>query len=109
MHNPLVLRTWTAAAGGVSLVATRTVCPPMISSSATSCPTRHALGVADITQQRCWDGWLYVVVVLDASSRRIVGWSMADHLRTELVLDGGEPPLRDVHVLGVTGASRLRG
>jgi putative transposase len=45
------------------------------------------LWVADITQQRCWDGWLYVAVVLDAFSRRIVGWSMADHLRTELVLD----------------------
>ena len=32
-------------------------------------------------------GWLYLAVVLDAFSRRIVGWSMADHLRTELVLD----------------------
>jgi transposase InsO family protein len=47
----------------------------------------NRLWVADITQQRCWDGWLYVAVVLDAFSRRIVGWSMADHLRTELVLD----------------------
>ena len=45
------------------------------------------LWVADITQQRCWDGWLYVAVVIDAFSRRVVGWSMADHLRTELVLD----------------------
>jgi putative transposase len=47
----------------------------------------NRLWVADITQQRCWDGWLYIAVVLDAFSRRIVGWSMADHLRTELVLD----------------------
>ena len=45
------------------------------------------LWVADITQQRCWDRWLYVAVVIDAFSRRVVGWSMADHLRTELVLD----------------------
>ena len=45
------------------------------------------LWVADITQQRCWDGWLYVAVVIDAFSRRVVGWSMAEHLRTELVLD----------------------
>ena len=45
------------------------------------------LWVADITQQRCWDGWLDVAVVIDAYSRRVVGWSMADHLRTELVLD----------------------
>ena len=45
------------------------------------------LWVADITQQRCWNGWLYVAVVIDAFSRRVVGWSMADNLRTELVLD----------------------
>jgi putative transposase len=45
------------------------------------------LWVADVTQQRTDQGWLYVAVVLDAFSRRIVGWSMADHLRTELVLD----------------------
>jgi putative transposase len=43
--------------------------------------------VADITQQRTGEGWLYVAVVLDCFSRRIVGWSMAEHLRTELVLD----------------------
>jgi putative transposase len=43
--------------------------------------------VADITQQRTDQGWLYLAVVLDAFSRRIVGWSMAEHLRTELVLD----------------------
>ena len=47
----------------------------------------NRLWVADITQQRCWDGWLYISVVIDAFSRRVVGWSMADHLRTELVLD----------------------
>ena len=47
----------------------------------------NRLWVADITQQRTDQGWLYLAVVLDAFSRRIVGWSMADHLRTELVLD----------------------
>jgi putative transposase len=47
----------------------------------------NRLWVADITQQRTGEGWLYLAVVLDAFSRRIVGWSMADHLRTELVLD----------------------
>jgi putative transposase len=45
------------------------------------------LWVADITYVRTWAGWLYLAVVLDAFSRRVVGWSMADHLRTELVLD----------------------
>jgi putative transposase len=50
-------------------------------------PAPDRLWVADITQQRTGEGWLYVAVVLDSFSRRIVGWSMADHLRTELVLD----------------------
>ena len=50
-------------------------------------PGPNRLWVADITQQRTDQGWLYLAVVLDAFSRRIVGWSMADHLRTELVLD----------------------
>jgi putative transposase len=50
-------------------------------------PGPDRLWVADITQQRTDQGWLYLAVVLDGFSRRIVGWSMADHLRTELVLD----------------------
>ncbi|HUX88245.1 MAG TPA: IS3 family transposase [Chloroflexota bacterium] len=41
---------------------------------------------ADITDVPTWRGFLYLAVVLDSSSRRIVGWAMADHLRTELVL-----------------------
>jgi putative transposase len=41
---------------------------------------------ADITAVPTWAGFLYLAVVLDVFSRRIVGWSMADHLRTELVL-----------------------
>ncbi len=43
--------------------------------------------VADITYLRTWKGWLYLVAVQDLYSRRIVGWSMADHMRTELVTD----------------------
>jgi putative transposase len=45
------------------------------------------LWVADITYIPTWAGFLYLAVVLDAFSRRIVGWSMAAHLRTRLVLD----------------------
>lgn len=45
------------------------------------------LWVADITYIPTWSGFLYLAVVLDAWSRRVVGWSMATHLRTELVLD----------------------
>ncbi len=43
--------------------------------------------VADITYLRTWQGWLYLVAVQDLYSRRIVGWAMADHMRTELVTD----------------------
>ena len=45
------------------------------------------LWVADITYIHTWSGFLYLAIVMDAWSRRIVGWSMANHLRTELVLD----------------------
>jgi len=45
------------------------------------------LWVADITYVPTWAGFLYLAVVVDAFSRRVVGWSMADHLRTELVLE----------------------
>jgi putative transposase len=41
---------------------------------------------ADITYVPTWAGFLYLAVVLDVFSRRIVGWAMADHLRTELVV-----------------------
>jgi transposase InsO family protein len=44
------------------------------------------LWAADITYIRTWEGWMYLAVVLDLWSRRVVGWSMADHMRTELVL-----------------------
>jgi putative transposase len=43
--------------------------------------------VADITYLRTWEGWLYLVAVQDLYSRRIVGWSIADHMRAELVVD----------------------
>lgn len=42
---------------------------------------------ADITYIPTWEGFLYLAVVLDVFSRRIIGWAMADHLRTELVTD----------------------
>ena len=43
--------------------------------------------VADITYIPTWAGFLYLAVVLDVWSRRIVGWAMATHLRTDLVLE----------------------
>jgi putative transposase len=48
------------------------------------------LWVADITCVPTWSGFLFLAVVLDVFSRRVVGWAMATHLRTELVLDALE-------------------
>src|SRR5690606_3422553 len=46
----------------------------------------NELWVADVTYVPTWAGFLYLAVVLAAWSRKIVGWAMATHLRTELVL-----------------------
>jgi putative transposase len=45
------------------------------------------LWVADITYLRTWEGWIYLAAIQDTFSRRIVGWAMADHMRSELVVD----------------------
>jgi putative transposase len=47
----------------------------------------NVLWVADITYLRSWQGWLYLAAVQDTFSRAIVGWSMAEHMRSELVVD----------------------
>lgn len=45
------------------------------------------LWVTDITQHRTGEGWVYCAAMIDVCSRRCVGWSIGDHLRTELVVD----------------------
>jgi putative transposase len=47
----------------------------------------NQLWVADITYVPTWSGFLFVAIVLDVFSRRVVGWAMATNLRTQLVLD----------------------
>ncbi len=44
----------------------------------------------DITYIRTWEGWLYLATVIDLASRRVVGFAMADHMRTDLVCDALE-------------------
>ncbi|WP_160163285.1 DDE-type integrase/transposase/recombinase [Nitrolancea hollandica] len=62
----------------------------------TQAPDQVWLG--DSTYVSTWEGWLYLAILLDAYSRRVVGCSMADHLRTELALEAlhmaltGRPP-----------------
>ena len=46
----------------------------------------NRLWVADITYIPTWGGFLFLAVVLDAFSRKIIGWAMEGNLRTELVL-----------------------
>jgi putative transposase len=48
------------------------------------------LWLADITYVKTDEGFLYLAFILDAHSRRVVGWSMAEYLRTELVVDALE-------------------
>ncbi len=43
--------------------------------------------VGDITYIWTWEDWAYLATVIDLSSRRVVGWVVADHMRTELVSD----------------------
>ena len=46
--------------------------------------------VGDITYIATWEGWAYLATVIDLASRRVVGWALADHMRTELVADALE-------------------
>ena len=61
--------------------------PPDLVDRDFTAPGPDRLWVADITYIPTWAGFLYLAVVLDLWSRRVVGWAMATHLRTELVLD----------------------
>jgi putative transposase len=49
-------------------------------------PAPNRLWVADITYIPAWEGFLFLAVVLDVFSRRVVGWAMASHMKTDLVL-----------------------
>jgi putative transposase len=43
--------------------------------------------VGDITYVKTWRGWLYLATVIDCCTRQVVGWSMAEHMRTSLICD----------------------
>jgi putative transposase len=47
----------------------------------------NELWVADLSYLRCWEGLVFFAFVIDAFSRKIVGWQLATHMRTDLVLD----------------------
>ena len=43
--------------------------------------------VEDITYVRTWAGWVYLATVIDCCTKAVIGWSMADHMRTDLICD----------------------
>jgi putative transposase len=47
----------------------------------------NELWLADLTFLRCWEGVLYLAFIIDLYSRMVVGWQLASHMRTDLVLD----------------------
>ena len=51
--------------------------------------------VGDITYIRTWQGWLYVATLIDCATREVIGHAMADHMRTELVLDALDMAMRN--------------
>jgi putative transposase len=51
------------------------------------CPDTDRRYAGDITYIATWQGWAYLATVIDLASRKVVGWALADHLRTELVED----------------------
>lgn len=68
------------------------------------------LWVCDFTYLRCWEARLYFAFVIDVFSRRIVGWQLAGHMRTDLVLDalrmalGTRQPGADVQLVSHSDA-----
>lgn len=51
--------------------------------------------VGDITYLRSWQGWVYLATVIDVATRQVIGWKMADHMRTDLVVEAFEMAARN--------------
>ncbi|WP_448074137.1 IS3 family transposase [Georgenia yuyongxinii] len=54
--------------------------------------------VGDITYIDTWQGWVYLATVLDCFSKKVVGYAMAEHMRTELVTDALDMAARNGHI-----------
>lgn len=48
----------------------------------------------DITYIKTWEGWAYLATVIDVYSRKVIGWAIADHMRTELVIEALDMAVR---------------
>lgn len=56
--------------------------------------------VGDITYLRTWEGWLYLATVIDCHTKGVVGWSMAEHMRTDLICDAIDMAATNVDFTG---------
>jgi putative transposase len=59
--------------------------PPDAANRAWDTGTLNRIWIGDITYLRTWEGWLYLATVIDAHSRRVIGWAIAEHMRADLV------------------------
>ena len=59
--------------------------PPDAATRAWDTGTLNRVWVGDITYLRTWQGWLYLATVIDAHSRRVIGWAIDEHMRADLV------------------------
>lgn len=76
--------------------------PDLLQRDFTATEPGHKL-VGDITYVRTWQGWLYLAIVLDCHSKKVVGYAMAEHMRTELVTAALRMAARNGHIRkGVT-------
>src|SRR5699024_10713554 len=60
--------------------------PDLVRRDFTAPAPGHKL-VSDITYIRTWQGWVYLATVIDCFNREVIGYAMADHMRTTLVTD----------------------
>jgi putative transposase len=70
--------------GTTRQAAKRAVVPDLVNRDFTA-DGPGAKMVGDITYIRTWEGWLYLALVIDCYSRKIVGWAMADNYKTPLI------------------------
>lgn len=63
-----------------------------------SADTAGAKLVGDITYVHTWEGWVYLATVIDCYSKAVVGWAVADHMRTELVTDAITMAARNLRI-----------
>ena len=69
-----------------SSAPTDAICPPNTLNRGFEVAAPNRVWASDITYIRTWEGWLYLAVVIDLFSRRVVGWSMQSHMETDIVL-----------------------